>query len=61
MLYGIATNTTPSEMFESHKHPHLWKKIDYIIHRNMVTRVYKNPNRKDILSNISEYINYRSQ
>ena len=61
MVYGIATNTTPSEMFESHKHPQLWKKIDYLIHRNIVTRVYKNPNRKDLLANLQAYINYRPE
>ncbi len=61
MVYGIMTNTTPSEMFASHKHPYLWKKIDYLIHRNMVTRVYKNPNRKDLLSNLQAYINYRPE
>ena len=38
MVYGILTNTTPSEMFESHKHIHLWKKINYLPHRQIVMR-----------------------
>lgn len=45
LLYGVLTNTTPSEMFESHKNPQLWRKIDYLTHKNIVMRVYKNPNR----------------
>lgn len=61
LLYGVLTNTTPSEMFESHKHPQLWKKIEYITHKNMVVRVYRNQNRKDTMSNLSYYLNYRAQ
>jgi len=57
MFYGIFTNTTPNELFESHKHPGLWKKIDYIVHRNMLIRVYNNPNRKDYQSNLQAYLN----
>jgi hypothetical protein len=57
MLYGIATNTTPNEMFESHKNPQLWRKIDYVTYRNILTRVYKNSNRKDVQSNIQDYLN----
>lgn len=57
LIYGILTNTTPNEMFASHKNPHLWPKIEYIIHRNMLSRVYKNPNKKDIQSNIQAYLN----
>jgi hypothetical protein len=57
LIYGIATDTTPNELFESHNNPHLWKKIEYIVHRNMLTRVYKNPNSKDFKSNLQAYWN----
>jgi hypothetical protein len=44
-------------MFEAHKNPQLWRKIEYIVHRNILTRVYKNGNQKDVQSNIQEYLN----
>lgn len=44
-------------MFQSHKNPQLWKKIDYVVHRNILTRVYKNQNTKDYQSNIQAYFN----
>lgn len=56
LIYGILTNTTPNEMFESHKNPQLWKKIEYILHRNMLTRVYKNANKRDVQTNIQNYL-----
>ena len=59
LLYGIWTNTTPSEMFSSHLHPDLWKKIDYLPHKNIVIRVYKNANQKDWKSNLAYYFGYR--
>jgi hypothetical protein len=46
-------------MFESHKNPQLWRKIDYLPHRNIVVRVYKNSNRKDPKSNLQYYLSYR--
>lgn len=54
--YGIFTNTTPSELFEAHKHPQLWRKIEYIVHRNMLTRTYHNPHRKDVQTNLQAYL-----
>lgn len=59
LVYGIITNTTPNEMFESHRNPQLWRKIDYFPHSNYVMRVYKNQNRKDPISNLKAYFNYQ--
>jgi hypothetical protein len=56
LLYGILSNTTPNEMFESHRNPQLWKRIEYILHRNMLTRVYKNANNKDVQTNLQAYL-----
>lgn len=61
LVYGVMTNTTPSEMFQSHKHLYLWNKIDYLPHKNIVIRVYKNPHRKDAKSNLAYYFSYRPQ
>jgi hypothetical protein len=61
LLYGVMTNTTPSEMFQSHKHHYLWNKIDYLPHKNIVIRVYKNPHRKDTKSNLSYYLSYKAE
>lgn len=61
LLYGVMTNTTPSEMFQSHKHHYLWKKIDYLPHKNIVIRVYKNPHRKDTKANLSYYLSYKAE
>jgi hypothetical protein len=44
-------------MFNSHNNPQLWKKIDYVTHRNILTRVYKNQNTKDFQSNVQAYFN----
>jgi hypothetical protein len=60
LVFGVLSNTTPSELYESHKHPNLWKKIDYLPHKNMVVRSYKNPNRKDDKwANVKEYFSYK--
>jgi hypothetical protein len=61
LLYGVMTNTTPSEMFQSHKHLDLWNKIDYLPHKNIVIRVYKNPHRKDYKSNLCYYFSYKPE
>jgi hypothetical protein len=44
LLYGIGTNTTPAELYDSHQHLHLWKKIEYLPYRKILIRTYKNPN-----------------
>ena len=59
LIYGVMTNTTPSEMFQSHRHLYLWNKIDYLPHKNIVFRVYKNPHQKDIKYNLGYYFSYR--
>ena len=60
LVYGVLTNTTPSEMFKAHKHLHLWQKIDYYPHKNIVMRAYKNQNRKDWKTNLPYYWKYRA-
>ena len=61
LLYGIFTNTTPNEMFNSHKHIHLWPKVEYYPNKNIVMRAYLNKNRKDWKSNLGYYLSYRAE
>ena len=61
LFYGIATNTTPSEMFQSHhpSHKYLWRKIDYVLVKRFMTRIYKNPHTKDTMENIKAYLTHQ--
>jgi len=43
-------------MLESHKNKHLWPKIDYLPHKNILVRVYQNQKSKDLMSNLKEYL-----
>ena len=61
LIYGIMTNTTPNEMFNSHKHIHLWPKVEYYPNKNIVMRAYLNKNRKDWKSNLCYYLSYRAE
>lgn len=53
LVYGVRRNLTYSEMFESHKWPHLWSNIRYIPERKMVIREFSNPYDRGAMANIS--------